>query len=298
MNVYLVKSFSLKLLKEEINKIIGSSNNVIKFNYDDVSIEDIIEECSYYSLLPEKKYVIINDFKLDNEAKKLEKYLSNPNPETVLILITAKIDKRSVIFKLINSIGSVIELNELKSSELTDRINNYCQENQITISYDALFKLIDNNLANYDLIISEIDKISIIHQQIDLDVINKFSFKLLSAENFDLSEAIINKDKVKIDSSLEDFIILKNEVVPFVSLLAGQYRLLYAVKMMKGSVTDIAKKLNVHPYRIKLAIEKAQIYNQDEILNNILALSDLDVNLKTLNVNQYSLLKMFLIKIC
>ena len=46
MNVYLVASESYKLLKEEINKIIGDSLNVVKFDARLNTINEVIAEAA------------------------------------------------------------------------------------------------------------------------------------------------------------------------------------------------------------------------------------------------------------
>ena len=51
MNTYLLNIFSIRLIEEEINKITQSKTNIIKINFDDSNIENVIDECSYFSLL-------------------------------------------------------------------------------------------------------------------------------------------------------------------------------------------------------------------------------------------------------
>ena len=51
MNTYLIKSFSLRLLNEELEKITKDIPNIIKFSFNETSTREICEECAYYSLL-------------------------------------------------------------------------------------------------------------------------------------------------------------------------------------------------------------------------------------------------------
>ena len=161
----------------------------------------------------------------------------------------------------------------------------------------AVNKLIEYNLNNYDLILSEIDKLSIISNKIDERIIEEYSSKLIGEDNFGLCDAITSKNYKNIKDLLDKFILEKMEVIPLVALLAGQYRIIYAVLELNKSNESIANLLNIHPYRVKLARDKSYLYTKKEIKNILLLLCDLDKNLKSLNVNQYTLLKEFLIKL-
>jgi DNA polymerase-3 subunit delta len=297
MKIYLLNICYLHLIDDEIEKIVGNTKNVIRINLDESNIHNIIEECSYYSLLNEEKIVIVNNFKLNDSTKDLLNYLDHPNPNTTLILITDKIDKRNAIYKFIKDKGTIIEINDLKVKDLIPKINNYCHKKDISIEYSAVTKLLDNNLNNYDLALNEINKISILKTNIKEADINKYDEPILGDDTFALCDAITNKDKKKTLPLLENFISSKNEVIPLVALLASQYRIIYAAKCMGGSPDTIAAALDIHPYRVKLAIDKSYLYTKEEILNNIISLCDLDFYLKSKNVDEYSLLKMFLINL-
>ena len=298
MNTYLISIFSLRLIYDEVEKIIAGKSNIIRINYDESNIDNVLDECSYFSLLNEEKIVIVNNFKIDANSKPLEKYLKNPNPATKLILITNSIDKRSTIYKLIKEKGTIIEINELKPSELTSKINSYAKKEGIMIDYLAVNKLIDYNLNNYDLILSEIDKLKLIKNKITKEDIIDYGSKIIGEENFALCDAITTKNKEETSKLLNDFIQNKEEVTPFIALLASSYRIILAVKSLSNKSNEtIAKDLNIHPYRVKLARDKASLYTLTELYNIIISLTDLDYKIKSMNVDNYMLLKIFLINI-
>lgn len=298
MNTYLISIFSLRLTYDEVEKITAGKSNIIRINYDESNIDNVLDECSYFSLLNEEKIVIVNNFKIDANSKPLEKYLKNPNPATKLILITNSIDKRSTIYKLIKENGTIIEINELKPSELTSKINSYAKKEGVMIDYLAVNKLIDYNLNNYDLILSEIDKLKLIKNKITKEDIIDYGSKIIGEENFALCDAITTKNKEETSKLLNDFIQNKEEVTPFIALLASSYRIILAVKSLSHKSNEtIAKDLNIHPYRVKLARDKASLYTLTELYNIIISLTDLDYKIKSMNVDNYVLLKIFLINI-
>ena len=297
MNTYLIKSFSLRLLNEELEKITKDIPNIIKFSFNETSTREICEECAYYSLLDEKKCVIVFGFKVDKDINIMEEYLKNPNPNTTLVLVMDNFDKRTAFYKNINKTGKVIELAELKYNDLNNSIMNYAKNKNIKLSVDALNKLLLFNNDNYDLVLGEIDKLSMITNNIDEKAVEEYGAKLVIQENFAMCDAITNKDYKNISAMLSEFESSKGEVIPFVGLLTSTYLLIFHAKNSTLSNDELGKLLGVHQYRIKLARDKARKYTSDELYKIFDLLGELDYNLKSMNVSPYGLLKNFLIKI-
>ena len=297
MNTYLIKCFSLRLLNEELEKITKDIPNIIKFSFNETSVREICEECAYYSLLDEKKCVIVFGYKTDKDVNIMEEYLKNPNPNTTLVLIMDNFDKRTTFYKNISKTGKVIEIAELKYADLNNAIMNYARSIGVKLSVDALNKLLLFNNDNYDLVLGEIDKLSMITNNIDEKVVEEYGAKLVIQENFAMCDAITNKDYKNISSMLSEFESGKGEVIPFVGLLTSTYLLILHAKNSTLSNDELAKTLGVHQYRIKLARDKARKYTSDELYRIFDLLGELDYSLKSMNVSQYGLLKKFLIKI-
>ena len=78
-----------------------------------------------------------------------------------------------------------------------------------------------------------------------------------------------------------DLVIINEEEIKLIVTLANQFRLIYQVKtMFKGGYSefDISKKLDIHPFRIKLA--NAVCISLDECLEYLKKLSILDEEIK------------------
>ena len=190
---YIIKSNSYRLLKEYINNLtkdIDSEN----INYFDLSIDDIntiINEANYTSLFNDKKAIIVynsNIFGTKYEYKEdleiLEKYLNNPNKNSLIIFITDSINLKKKCVKIIKNNNNLIELNMPKDEELRKKVKEYLSVSNFKIENKALELLINNNLNNYDYILNELDKVLVIKKDylINVDDINKYTTK---NDNFD-----------------------------------------------------------------------------------------------------------------
>ena len=169
MNTYLISSTSYRLLQDEIIKIIKNSSNIIKFDYEEDSFENILEEASYFSLLDEKKYIIVynaNLFSSDklNEEKSeiLLKYFKEPNVNSVLIFTLYRpIDSRKAVTKYIEKNGTIIVKDTPNEREMANIISSLLKKESFKISYGGINYLINNCRNDYDIILSEIEKIKI-----------------------------------------------------------------------------------------------------------------------------------------
>lgn len=308
---YIIKSNSYRLLKDELNKLTKDidKDNINYFDLEIDNIKDIIDNANYVSLFDDKKCIIVYNsyifntkFDYKNELEILEKYLNNPNNNTTLIFLTDSISKTKKCVKLINSKGNVIEINKPDGDNLKKSIINYLKENDFKIETKALDLLIKRLDNNYDYILNELDKIMIIKKDYLInneDVLN-YSVNIENVDLFKFVDLVINK---KIEECLEELkIIIENNVEPAIilSMIAGQYRLIYSVKnLIRNGLSEksIADELKIHPYRIKLAHDNSYKYDNEELKDKILSIGELDKKIKIGKLDKYNALKIFIINL-
>lgn len=292
MKNYLINITSPYILKEELNKIMDKDANITYLNYEELDINDIITECSYPSLIDKSRVIIVKNFKLNEISSKIKDYLINPNKETMLILLTNQIDKRTNLYKIIKDSLTIIEIKELKPEEISNKINIYCKNNNIKINYNSLNTIMNNNSMDIDLSISEINKFSIISNNINEEIINTYSSIIPSDDSFELCDAIVEKKINKIEPLLNDFILSRKEVIPFVALLAMQYRYIYACKEINKSPDYLMKLFKVkNNYPFKRANTRINMYTKQELKNILIKLANIDLELKSTDKDKYTLLK-------
>ena len=289
---YLLNINSPYLQKEEINKIISESDNVVKFSMDDYKVDDVITECGYSSFIDTNKAIIVNDFQFIEENNKILKYLDNQNNDVTLIINCKNLDKRNNLFKAMKDKVTFIEIKELTPNEKNTIILNYCKKNNIKIDYLSINYLLENNMNDIDLVILEINKISTISKNINMEVINKYASLIIPDETFSLCDAIVEKKTKKIKDLLDDFIATKKEVIPFNSLLAMQYRYIYAVKITSKSPASLVKLFDVKSdYPFKKASTRQNMYSIKELENILIMIAETDIKLKSGIYDDYSILK-------
>ena len=307
-NIYLLYGQNKSIIKEEINKIIEkiNSKDIIKYSLDNTLIKDIIEDANTISMFSNKKIIIVNDSSFFGANKKiedqelLEKYLNNYNNNTYIIFVAniEKIDTRKKITKLIEKNGSIIECQN-NESYAKDFINNYLKKNKYKIQDTNYFlNIVGNNLENIKNELEKLIMYKINDKIINNDDIDKICIKNIEEEIFELTDAIIANNKQKSINLLNEFLNKNYEEIAIIALLASQFRFLYQVKRLENknkNYTEIAKILEVNPYRVKFTQKKLYNYREKDITERIKQLAKMDHDIKLGLIDKKLALELFIL---
>ena len=178
------------------------------------------------------------------------------------------------------------EINLLPQSENQEDLKNYAitLKEKLGLSFDAdAFQLFLNRCTNVSTLEREITKLSLYGQHLDYESVDQLVSRPLEDNVFDLSNAILKKDKQKTMKLYDDLKKIKTEPIQLIALLAKQFRFLLQVKILKNekySNEQIANELNAHPYRVKIALDNCRQFSLKEIKTKLLKLADLDLSIK------------------
>ena len=307
-NIYLLYGQNKSIIKEEINKIIEkiNSKDIIKYSLDNTLIKDIIEDANTISMFSNKKIIIVNDSSFFGANKKiedqelLEKYLNNYNNNTYIIFVAniEKIDTRKKITKIVEKNGSIIEC--LNNETYTkDFINNYLAKNKYKMQDTNYFlNIVGNNLENIKNELEKLIMYKINDKIINNDDIDKICIKNIEEEIFELTDAIIANNKQKSINLLNEFLNKNYEEIAIIALLASQFRFLYQVKRLENknkNYTEIAKILEVNPYRVKFTQKKLYNYREKDITERIKQLAKMDHDIKLGLIDKKLALELFIL---
>lgn len=309
MNTYLIYGNDYGLIKREIDKITNGTSDVVKYDLLVSNVSDVIEEASCMSLFGDKKVVIGENAlfltgtntSVNHDIDYLTSYVNAENHDNIVILtvVQDKLDERKKIVKLLKKNVTVIHKETIDEKDLPKFVIKEFLNNGYKIDYKAASYFVDYVGKNVDILLSEINKM-IIYKDTDKEIfiedILNISSKGFNDNVFDLSDAIMKKDFKKIFSCYNDLMILKEEPIKIIALLASQFTLVYQSKLLskEGFMSkDIASTLKVHPYRVKLALETN--YPDFELKDILKKLHNLDYEIKTGKVDKIVGLENFLL---
>jgi len=299
LNDYLIKKYIKQILEENSLTDIDVTN----YNLDTDKINDIIHDAETISLFTPKKAIIVDNavvFKNNTiDQTELEKYLNNPNLDTILIFIVhdEKVDERKKITKLFRSKYKVIELNDQTIYPIVSKMFDGFKIDKKTIEF--FIDRVGNNLM---LLEQEANKIMIYKEsgEITIDDIKLLTSKTVEVDLFKLIDAIITKDKNTAMTIYNEMLKMKEEPIAIIITLANQIRIMYQTKELYNLgylESDMASLLNIHPFRVKKAREKARSYSSEVLLSYLEKLADLDLNIKKGIIDKDMALEMFILQI-
>ena len=194
------------LINEYLEKIKGERQieNIIKYNLEETTLMDIIEDALYIDLFNNDKMIIVynsyflNDLSMDTTI--LEDYFNHKNEKTLLFFISdkEKLDERKKIVKLFKKENKIKQFNKLEEKTLEEKIKEKLKSQNFEIDFLALKELINRCKNNYQDILNEINKLILYkdnEKNITIEDVKKVVSKPLEDNIFKLLGAITENNK-------------------------------------------------------------------------------------------------------
>lgn len=291
-NQYLIVSTDQTTINYQIEQILGKKKDIERISYDltETPIERVVEDLDTYNFLSnEKGIVAYNASFLSPEKKKseiehnlkvFEKYLLNPSPDNILILVVDNLDKRKKITSLLLENATVLE----KELNIKDLIKKELEDYKVdSRTVDFLISYCGNNNGK---ILNELEKLKLYKydtKEITISDIKEIVRQSLEDNIFTFVDSVLKGNKKESFRMYQDLLLQGEQVASILSKLANKIRLIYQVKtLLKEGKTDqeMGKLLGMHPYPVKLAREASYNYSDKMLLEYLENLANVDLEMK------------------
>lgn len=310
MNNYLLENTDPIVIKNETKNLIKKNNfegsQVSIYDIEEVPLEKALEDLDTYGFLSSKKVVIIKNIdilKYDDNKKDLDhlfKYLENSSSDNLLIIEVKKLDNKTKISKELKKKCNYIESSLNTKSFIKGQLKGY------DISQDTINLLDEYCLEDITKIYNECEKLK--EYRIDEKKITSEDVRELVVRKqgdtkettFQFSRALAEKNKKEALNLFNSLLEKNNDSIAIVGLLASQLRIIYQVKILEErnmSDREIASTLGEKEFRIKKTRELTRLYSRDELNKLIITLSDIDLKMKTTDIDPKHLIQMFIINL-
>jgi len=317
MNTYLIVSETIYNIKEKLKELTLDIPNIVNFNLEENTLDEVLQEASYFSMFDDKKCVIVKNAKIFGTSKngdstklkeditKLLNYLENENTNTKLIFIyNGKCDGKKKIYNLIKNANNLFEYPSLTKTEIKNELYKIVINNKYKIEDKSLWYIINNTLGNLDLCINELNKIFIYYSNpcnIKYEDVVNLTSKSIEDNNFKLIDSIINRDLELSLKLLNDAKILKIEPNIILSLLYREFKLMLSILLYEKNNYDhydVLKELKLADWQYNKIKTNLRNYNIRELKEEIVKLSDLDYKCKSGLINKDTLLIGYILDLC
>ena len=309
MDSYLIETQDYLSFQKEKDKLIKEKDfleaQISIYDLEEVPLENALEDLDTYSFLSSKKVIIltnIENLKYDDNKHDLDhlfKYISNPNPDNLLI-IYSKGNNTLKTIKELKKICKVIETNISIKDYIKKTFKDY------KIDFKAINLLEECCLDDFTKVVNECDKLK--NYKIDSKEITVEDVELLVTKKlgdprdltFAFSRSLAEKDKKKALENYKELLEYNVEPLSIIGLLASQIRIIYQVKLLEDKNMkdkEISEVLNEKEFRIKKTRELTRLYSKEELLKLMQELSNMDYRLKTEDIDGNNLIELFILNI-
>lgn len=317
MNTYLIVSETIYNVKEKIKELTLDIPNIVNFNLEENTIDEVLQEASYFSMFDNKKCIIVKNAiffgnsknsdsnKLKEACDKLLKYLENENVNTKLIFIfKGKCDSKKKIYNIIKNANNLFEYPSLTKTEMKNELSKITNQHKYKIDDKSLWYIINNTLGNFDLCVNELNKIFIFYSnpcEIKYSDVTNLISRTLEDNNFKLIDSIVNRDLENALKLLDDAKILKVEPNLILSLLYREFKLMLSILLFEKNNYnhyDILKELKLADWQYNKIKTNLRNYNIRELKEEIVKLSNLDYQCKSGLINKDNMLVGYILDLC
>ncbi len=180
---YIIYGELSPVIKKTLNKILkerlGDPDdfNVVKFDLDENSPEEIVDEASMLPLGYEHKAVVVDKckFLLSNGSKEQKdiflKLIQNSSDDIDIIFIhrSSTIDQKGEIYKLIEENGKVLKIVNLEKNDWPKYVRKYFANRDVQIDPDAVTELVERVDGDINKLINEANKLCLYSNPINFN---------------------------------------------------------------------------------------------------------------------------------
>lgn len=307
------------MIKKQLKKIVKDifneeEINLVEFNGYENSLDEIKNECDQFSLISDKKVVVVKDayylssekptkkIAVNNDETNILKYLDDENSLTTLIFIvnTSKINQKSSLYKKIKEKGKIYELKDVSKEEWPLFVKKYFESKNITIEQKAIDEIVIRSQNDLNVFNNEVSKLILYKMNnITYEDVDKIFTKPLEDNAFEFVNALLSDNKEKAYSIYKELRVTNGiEPVILMNLIANQlifYDLVYTLDKANYSENKIAVKLDAHPYRVKMTLKNLKSFNGGKIKKALNDLYTLDKRIKHNEVDRFYNFELFIL---
>lgn len=299
-------------LREKLKEIVakhGAGFEVERALASELELGEITSRFGANTLFATKKFLVVEGvldkgFKYKEEFLKFLQNLNFPQDE-FLIFVEEEADKRTALFKYLEkNAEETYEFETLKGSEMEAWLTKKINELGLKISRANIQKLSAAVLNDTWLAAQELLKLSAYAggKEISGDDIDALVMGRAGDKIFELTDAIIEKNKPAALSLLKNQMAGDDSEIRLLSMIIRQFRIMIQLKsMLEGGNKDdkysLGRSLGIHHYAVQKTLPLVKKYSFDELKKIYHELLMIDVKMKSTSVSKEALLDKFVLEL-
>lgn len=302
-----------------LNEMIAEEDqdlNVGIYNMEEVLLQTALADAESLPFFGDNRLVFIDQpyfltgerdkARLEHNIDSLQDYLTNPSETTILVMFAPyeKLDSRKKVVKTLKKVATVIDVQAPTPAELKHILNDRLQEEEIHMTSQNKELLLEKTDYNLSILMNELDKLALAaydSKEISVQMMEDLVSKTLEQNIFELNQAVLDRNGYRAISIYRDLLLQKEDPIKLNAILLNQIRLLLQLAYLSKQgfhEGDIQKKLGIHPYRIKLAMQQVRKYPVKLLEGAYAGLVEIEYEMKTGRGIKEIQFEIFILKFC
>ena len=298
---YLKNQYTTRLRKALCQE--GDEMNTHFYQGKDFSVGEVIDLAETLPFLAERRVMFFKDtglFKAGGE--KLAEYLANPNNTTFFVFTESEVDKRSKLYKAVQSKGYAAEFTVQDENSLKRWIAGILGREGKKISENTAQLLLSKTGTDMENIQMELEKL--ICYCLDRDIVTAEDVEAVCTTRitnhiFDMVNAIAEKQPQKALQLYYDLLALKEPPMRILFLVARQFNLLLQVKELKKkgyANKAVGEKVGLPAFIAGKYMAQADGFSEEELRAALRACVEAEEAVKTGRMNDSMSLELLIIR--
>lgn len=269
-----------------------------KIDGEDNDYSQIHSALTNLPFLSTKKLIIFKNPSVSKDfVERYDQLLKDFPDINDLVLVEAKLDKRTAFYKYLQKVTDFHEFNPLDSYALEKWVISETKVRSGEINVADARYLIERAGNDQQKLSNEIDKLLAFDKSIKRENIDKLVAPTPQSKIFDLLSVAFTNHKRALELYREQR-QLGEEPQKIIGMITWQLHLLALVKTAHNkSSQQIASEAKISPYSVANAIKLGQGMTLDELRNGIHDLLELDQALKTKKIDADQALEVYLMSL-
>ena len=216
-------------------------------------------------------------------------YLKEPNPTTVLVMLTAgEVDRRRKLFRTLVSNGTAVECRELNDRERRPWLSRQARVMGLTLESAALDYLITFGGKSLYGLINELEKLRLFlgegQTRVSLAVVQELCSRSVEDRIFDIMQAFTEKNAPLALSRIRELIEAGTQPQRIFFLLVRHYRIMLRARSLLDqaySDQELASRLQVDYRLVYKYMREARGFSEAELTQGLKQMLEIDVSIKT-----------------
>ena len=270
----------------------GDTMNVHFYSGKDIPVGEIIDLAETLPFLAERRVIFISDSGLfKSGGEKLAEYLSSPCESTYFVFTESEVDKRSKLFKTVQSKGYAADFTVQDENTLKRWIAGTLGRDGKKITENTVQLIISKTGTDMDNIQMELEKL--VCYCMDRDVVTDADVEAvcttrISNHIFDMINAIADRKQKAALELYYDLLALREPPMRILFLIARQCNMLLQAKEMKLKGHDnrtIGSKLGVPPFIAQKILNQASKFKTSTLRRAVQQCVEAESAVKTGRMN-------------